>query len=379
MVEIRKVTNKAELREFINFRTRLYKDCQQAVPYLFLDEVNTLSSDKNASFECCEAEYFVAVSNGETVGRVACVINHRANEQWNSKTVRFGWLDFVDDVEVLKALLGTVEAWGRQRGMTSIVGPMGFTDMDREGMLVEGFNEMGNMYTNYNYAYYPEYIEKLDGWAKDNDYVEYKIRVPEVIPEKFLKVAEMIEKRYNLHARKLTRHELLHEGYGQRVFELVNATYNKLYGYSQLSDKQIDQLVDSYIKLADLNLVTVVEDWNNGHRMVGFGITFPSFSEALRASGGKLLPLGWWRMLKIIKWHTTDTVDLLLIGVLPEYRSKGANALIFCDLIKTFQRYQFKWAQAMPQMESNEGVRNQWQYLDAEQHRRHRCYKKNIE
>jgi GNAT superfamily N-acetyltransferase len=216
----------------------------------------------------------------------------------------------------------------------------------------------------------------MAGFTKDNDYVECKVKIPEVVPEKFAKITEMVCNRYHLRVHKFTRRELVDEGYGRQVFELLNATYKDLYGFSQLSDAQIDKLVNDYIKIADLNLVTAVMD---GDKMVGFGVTFPSFSRALQKTrDGRFLPFGWWQLLKILKWHKTNVVDLLLIGVLPEYRSKGANALIFDDLIRQFRRYGFEWAETGPQMETNEGVLSQWQYLESTQHRRHRCYRKRF-
>ena len=379
-VEIKEVTNKKELKRFIQFRYDLYRNCRQAVPFLFSEEMNTLRNDLNACFDFCEATYFMAFRGDEMVGRVAAMINHRANERWQRKDVRFGWLDFIDDPAVSRALMEAVEKWGKEKGMTEIAGPLGFTDMDREGLLVEGFDQDATMYINYNYPYYMEHIEQMGGFQKDNDYMEYRVKVPEQVPEKFHKIAEMIRKRYNLQVRKFTRHDLLKGGKGKEIFDIVNATYKDLYGYSQLSEKQISQLVDQYIKVADLNLITAIEDWNTPeHKMVGFGVTFPSFNHALRHTrDGRMLPFGWWHMLKVLKWHQTDVVDLLLIGVLPEYRAKGANSLIFDDLIQWFQRYGFKWAEAMPQMESNEHMRGQWQYLEATQHRRHRCYRKKL-
>ena len=374
MVEIHKVSTKHELKQFIQFFYDLYRNCEQAVPFLFFDELATLQRDKNPSFECCEADYFLAYKDGKVAGRVAAIINHRANEHWKVKQVRFGWFDFIDDIEVSTALLDTVEKWGRERGMTEIVGPMGFIDTDREGMLVEGFDELTTMYINYNYSYYSEHIARIGGFAKDNDYVEMKVKVPVDDNFKFHKVAEMVKQRYGLQVHKFTRRELINGGYGREVFRLLNATYKDLYGFSQLSEQQVDKLVNDYIKIADLNLVTAVMD---GDLMIGFGITFPSFSRALQKTrDGRMLPFGWWHLLKTLKRHNTDTVDLLLIGILPEYRAKGANALIFDDLIHQFQRYGFKWAEAMPMMESNTKVLAQWQYLDSYIHRRHRCFKK---
>jgi GNAT superfamily N-acetyltransferase len=374
MVEIREVKSRSELKKFIQFYYDLYRGCDCAVPFLYFDEMATLRSDKNPSFECCEAQYFLAYKDGKIVGRVAAIINRRANERWNCHQVRFGWFDFIDDLEVSTALLKAVEDWGRERGMVEMAGPLGFIDTDREGMLVEGFDQLASMYVNYNYPYYPRHIEQMSGFKKDNDYVECKVKVPKVVPEKFVKVTDMVQRRYGLKVHKFTRHELIEEGYGRKVFDLLNATYADLYGFSQLSDRQIDKLVNDYIKIADLNLVTAIMD---AEKMVGFGITFPSFSRALQKTrDGRLFPFGWWHMLKILKWHKTPIVDLLLIGVLPEYRAKGANALIFNDLIPYFQQYNFEYAETGPMMETNEGVLSQWQYLEATVHRRHRCYRK---
>ena len=376
MVEIKEVTTKADLGLFVQFYYDLYRGNDCAVPFLYSEEMATLRSDKNPSFECCESKYFLAYKDGKIAGRVAAIINRRANERWNCHQVRFGWFDFIDDIDVSTALLKAVEDWGIEKGMNEIAGPLGFIDTDREGMLVEGFDQLSTMYINYNYPYYPQHMERMEGFQKDNDYLEMKVKVPEVVPEKFAKLTEMVKKRYGLRVHKFTRRELIEQNYGRRVFQLLNATYKDLYGFSQLSETQVDKLVNDYIKIADLNLVTAIMD---GDKMVGFGITFPSFSRALQKTrDGRFLPFGWWHLLKILKWHKTPIVDLLLIGVLPEYRSKGANALIFDDLIRQFQAYGFEWAETGPQMETNEGVLSHWQYLESINHRRHRCYRKKL-
>ena len=373
-IEIRPVTTRRELQQFVQFYYDLYRGNDHAVPYLYSEEMSVLREDRNSSFECCEAQYFMAFKDDKMVGRVAAIINNRANERWDRKQVRFSWFDFVDDQEVSAALLKAVEDWGRSKGMTEITGPIGFIDTDREGMLVDGFDRLSTMYINYNYPYYPQHMEQFAGYEKANDWIELRVKVPEVVPDKFAKITEMVRKRYGLRVHKFTRKELIADGWGKRIFDLLNETYKDLYGFSQLSNHQIEQLVNDYVKIADLNLVTGVMD---GDKLVGFGITFPSFSRALKKTrDGRYLPFGWWHLLKILKWHKTDTVDLLLIGVLPEDRSKGANALIFDDLIRQFQRYGFDWAETGPQMESNEGVLSQWQYLESTPHRRHRCYRK---
>lgn len=378
-VQIKRVETKKDLKDFIEFHYDLYEGNQYDAPNLYSDELNTLSRDKNAAFDFCEAEYYLALKEGKVVGRVAAIINNRANEKWKKKDVRFGWIDFIDDIEVTSALLKAVEDYGKEKGMTSIVGPLGFTDMDPEGMLTWGFDQLGTMATIYNYDYYPQHMEKVGGWEKDNDYVEYRLDVPETAPEKYTKIAEMVEKRYNLHARKLTKKEIFEGGYGKKLFDLINVTYAHLYGFSELTDRQIDQYVKMYFPLADLDLITVIEDGNKDNQLVGLAITIPSLTRALqKCRRGRLFPLGWWHLLRAIKFHKTEVVDLLLIGVLPEYRSKGANALVFADLIPRYVKYGFKWGETHVEMETNESVQSQWGPLDPIMHKKRRCYRKQI-
>ena len=380
-VQIKKVETKADLRRFIDFHYDLYKGNAYDAPNLFSDDMNTLSKDRNAAFDFCTAEYFLAYKDNKIVGRVAAIINNSANTKWDRKAVRFGWIDFVDDIEVSTALLNAVEDYGRQNGMTEVIGPLGFTDMDPEGMLTAGFDQLGTQATIYNYPYYPEHMERMGGWEKDNDYVEYKLFVPEQIPEKYTKVAEMIQKRYNLRVKKLKRNEIFgKDGYGQKIFDIINATFKDLYGYSTLTQRQIDQYVKMYLPMIDLDLVTLIEDWSTPeHPLVGVGITLPSLTRALqKCRRGRLFPFGWIHILRALKMHKTNIVDLLLVGVLPEYRSKGANALLFYDLIPRYQAYGFEWGETHVEMETNQKLQGQWQYLERECHKRRRCYKKNI-
>lgn len=377
-IQVIEVATGKQRKAFVDFFYDLYRDSPYAVPYLYLAEKLTLKPGSNPAFEFCEAQCFLAYKDGKVVGRVAAIINHRANDYWKREMARFGWFDFVDDPKVSEALLLAVEKWGKGKGMTEIAGPFGFEDMDREGMLVDGFDELSSMYVNYNYPYYPKHMDRL-GYRKDNDYVEYRIKVPEVTPEKFARTAKLIKTRYHLEERKFSHREMTKGGRARELFNILNITYGNLYGYSQLSTEQIDTITNNYIKLADLNLVTCVVDTEKNDKMVGFGVSFPSFSEALRHTrNGHLLPFGWWHLLKVMKWHKTPTVDLLLIGVLPEYRVKGANAIIFNDLISWYRRYGFKYAVTGPQMETNKGVLSQWQYLESEEIRRHRIYVKDI-
>ena len=381
-IEIKRVSDKRGLDTFIQLHYDLYRGNQFDAPNLYRDEVNTLSRDKNSAFDFCEAEYFLAYRDGKVVGRVAAIINHRYNEQWQRPCVRFGWLDLIDDAEVMRALLNAVEEYGKQKGMKEIIGPLGFTDMDPEGMLTYGFDQLGTMATLYNYEYYPRLMEQMEGYEKDNDYVEYKVFVPESgMPEKMKRVAELTMERYNLHVRKLTKQDIFGpEKYGHRVFEVINKTFGHLYGYSQMSEKQIDEYVDMYFKFIELDLICVIEDWNTpNHDCIGVGITIPSLTKALqKCRNGRLWPFGWWHIIRALKFKKTDVVDCLLIGVLPEYRAKGANALLFYDLIPIYQKYGFKWGETHVEMETNGKVQSQWMYFDHEQHKRRRCYKKQL-
>ena len=377
-ITIKRVESKRDLKRFIELHYDLYAGNPYDVPNLFNDEMKTLSKDKNAAFEFCEAEYFMAYNaEHQLVGRVAAIINHRANKRWGRLCVRFGWIDFIDDINVSRALLQAVEDYGRSKGMNEMIGPLGFTDLDPEGMLTWGFDQLGTMPTIYNYSYYPEHMEQLGDFEKDNDYVEFKLMVPDTVPEKYTKISRMIETRYNLHVRKFTKKDIFEGGYGSKIFELINTCFKDLYGYSELSDKQISQYIDMYLPMADLSLITGVEDWNAGKKLVAVGISIPSLSVALqKCRRGRLFPMGWWHILRALKQHKTKGVDLLLLGVLPEYRMKGANALMFSDLIPRYQAYGFEWGESQVEMETNENVQSQWQYLETILHKRRRCYKK---
>ena len=378
-VEIKKVETKKELTAFIDFHYDLYEGNEYDTPTLFSDDWNTFNKKKNAAFEFCDAEYFLAYRDGKIVGRVAAIINRRANEKWQRKSVRFGWIDFIDDIEVSGALLKTVEDYGRQHGMTEIVGPLGFTDMDPEGMLTWGFDQLGTMATIDNYPYYPEHMEKLGGYEKDNDYVEYKMMVPETVPEKYTKVARVVENRFNLHVKKFTKKDVYKGGYGQKMFELINESFRDLYGYSEMTPRQIKQYLDMWMPLVNFDFVAGVVDGNKNDELVGIGITIPSLAHALKkCRRGRLLPFGWWSVLRALKFGKTNIVDLLLIAIKPEYRAKGANALMFADLIPVYQKFGIEWGESQVEMESNENVQSQWGPLNPIHHKSRRCYRKSI-
>ena len=375
-VEIKKVTTKSELKRFILFNYEFYKDNPYSVPDLYDDMLNTFSPKKNAAFEFCEADYFLALRDGKIVGRVAAIINRRANETWNRKTVRFGWIDFIDDMEVSTALIDTVKQWGKERGMTEIEGPLGFTDMDAEGMLVEGFDQLSTMATIYNYPYYPQHMERL-GLSKSADWVEMKIYVPDAIPEKHRRISDIIAKRYNLHIRKLkSKKEVRQSGVAHDIFRLINDAYTPLFGYSRMTERQIDQYVKMYVPVLDLRMVSIVE--NEQNEIVAVGISMASLSRALQKAKGRLLLFGWYHLLKALMWKRPKVLDLLLVAVRPDYQGKGVNALLFTDLIPVYKELGFEYAESNPELEMNEKVQNQWQYFKTEQHKRRRCFKADI-
>ena len=372
---IKTVTTRKELKTFVRFANKLYKGNKYYVPSMPFDDLNTLDKDKNGAFEFCEAEYYLAYKNGVLVGRVAAIVNHKANESWKVKQVRFGWFDFIDDMEVSAALLDAVIAFGRERGMTQIVGPLGFTDFDPEGMLVEGFDRLSTMALIYNHPYYPEHMKKL-GYYKETGWLEYRITIPTEVPERHRRLAELVKERNNLTLRKLTRRQIRKENYGVKLFNLINDTYCKLYGYSLLSDRQIEQYVDLYLSLVDPSMLNFVEDENGD--LIAAAITIPSLSEALQKCNGEIFPFGWWYLLKNMFIKKPDTLDLLLIGVRPDYQNKGVPTLVICDLIETFNRLGFRYAESNANLETNTSIQSLWGPFEKEQHKKRWVFGKDI-
>lgn len=375
MVEIRQIDpTKANLRKFIKFQIDLYKGNDCYVPPLIDGDIDTLDPKRNPAFDHCEAAYFMAYENSKPVGRIAAIINHQVNEKEGSKQLRFGFVDFIDDMKVSEALFDAAIKWGKQKGMNRIVGPLGFTDLDHEGMLIDGFDELGTMATIYNYPYYPKHVELL-GFEKDADWLEFVMTVPDAIPDKFNRIADIVKKKFNLRVLKIASRKEIKEKYGHALFELINEAYADLYGYSRLTPRQIDYYVDMYIGLLNLDLVPLIVDADD--KLVGVGVSMQSMSRALQKSKGQLFPFGWWHLLKGLKGKT-DRVDLMLVAIKPEYQSKGVNALLFQELIPTYAKYGFKWAESNPEMEGNTKVQSQWEYFERRQHRRRRCFAKEI-
>lgn len=363
-----------QLHQYVQFGIDLYKGNDCYVPPLIMDEVGTLSPDVNPAFDFCDAQSFMAFRNGEPVGTITAIINKAYNEKTGEKLMRFGFVNFIDDQEVVDELFAAAEEWGRSRGMTEIVGPMGFSDMDHEGMLIEGFDELGTMATIYNYPYYPAHMERM-GYEKDVDWIEFRMTVPEAIPEKHVRIAEIVARKYGLSVKKYTSRSKIKKEYGHAIFELVNEAYADLYGFVPLTERQIDFYIKAYIGVLRLEDVCLVVDSEG--KLVALGISMPSLSRALQKSKGKMFPFGWWHLLKAIRGNT-DVVDLLLVAVKPEYQSRGVNALIFADLIPQYNKNGYKYAESNLELEGNENVQKQWEYFERRQHRRRRAFRKKL-
>lgn len=375
-IEIRAVdhSKRSQIRKFVKFGIDFYKDNPYYVPPLVMDDTNTLSPKKNPAFDFCEAQAFMAYRDGKPVGRIAGIINHKVNGRTGRKDLRFGFVDFIDDPEVSQALFDAVSQWGRVKGMTSIVGPLGFTDIDQEGMLTFGYDEVGTMATIYNYPYYPQHMERM-GFEKDADWMEYYLTVPDAVPEKHRRIAEIVKERNGLKVKKYSSRKKIREEYGVALFELINEAYDKLYGYSPLSPKQIQYYINMYLSILNLELVTVVTDADD--KIVAIGISIQSFSKALQKCRGRIFPFGWVHLLPVLLGKS-DAVDLLLIAVKPEYQSKGVNALLFADLIPYYIKNGYRHAESNPELESNAKVQNQWGSFEARQHRRRRAFRKPL-
>ncbi|MCK9180444.1 MAG: N-acetyltransferase [Bacteroides sp.] len=376
-IEIKRVKSKKDLKKFIRFNYELYKDNKYSVPDLYEGMLDTFNPKKNSAFEVCEAAYFLAYKDSEIVGRIAAIIHHEANKVWNKKAIRFGWIDFIDDIEVSKALLLAVEEWGKQRGMTEMHGPLGFTDLDAEGMLIEGFDQLSTMASIYNYPYYPKHMEQL-GFEKDADWVEFKITIPDAIPEKHMRITRIVKEKYKLKIKKYSSGKKAAAEYGDAVFQLMNEAYAPLYGFAPLTQGQIDQYVAMYLPLLDMRMVTFVV--NEKDELVAFGVSMPSLSEALQKAKGKLLPFGWIPLAKaLFMKRRAKILDLLIVAVKPEYQNKGVNALLFSDLIPVYHELGFEFAETNPELELNDKVQAQWNYFETEQHKRRRAYIKQID
>ncbi len=375
-IEIKEVRNRRQLRKFVNFPERLYKNNPYYVPPLVFDQMDTLDPKNAAAKEFCDWKLYLAYKDGKPAGRVAAIVNKLANKQWNHNQVRFGWYDFINDPEVAEALMEKVCEFGRKYGMEAVVGPLGFTDFDPEGLLVEGYDRLSTMALIYNHPYYVDIIENM-GFVKDADWIEYKIYIPEQLPDRIDRVMNLIQERYDVHIRPITRKIIKQEDYGHKMFKAINKCYKDLYNFTVLPDGMADKYLDFYLSILDLRYISVVE--NNRNELVAFGVTMPSIVRALQKSRGKLFPFGWWWILKSLFWKREEGVELLLVGVLPEYQNTGILSMVQADMFKKYCKFGVKWAESNAILETN--VKNQGQFrdYDPECKKRRRSYIKRLD
>ena len=376
-VIVKEVKSRRGMDDFVRLPRRLYKDFPCYVPDLESDVRHTFDARRNAALEFSDISAFVAYDeSGRPVGRVAAIINRHANRKWGTKEVRFGFIEFEDDLRISSALLDAVGAWGRERGMERVVGPMGIFDFDKEGMLLEDFDRPGSSITIYNPPYYPRHLEAL-GFEKEVDWVQARIEVPQELPPRYVRTAALAKEMFGLRVRKLTRRELRHTDIGRRIFRLLNEAYAPLYGYTELQDSQIDEYLDRYVPLLDLRMVPVVE--NERGELVGVAITMPSLTRALQKGRGRLWPFGWFHLLRSLKWKNEGKADLYLVAVRPDYQGLGVNALFFTELIPIYNKLGFREAETGPQLEDNFKELSQWKPLGPTVGKRRRCYRKDID
>lgn len=374
-VIIKEVKTRSDLRKFVNFPEKLYRDNPYYVPPIVFDQMDTLDQKKGAAQEFCDSKLYLAYKDGEIVGRVAAIINKLANNQWEHQEVRFGWYDFIDDREVSKALFEKVEEFGREYGMESIVGPLGFTDFDPEGLLIDGYDQLSTMALIYNHPYYVDHFEAL-GLAKDADWIEFKVYVPKQLPERMLRISKIIEQRSNVHVVPLTKAKV-RNGYGQKLFKIINECYKKLYNYTVLPESMADKYIGFYLSVLDMRYVTIIE--NERDEIVAFGVTMPSLAKALQKSRGKLFPFGWWHLLKALSFKRDVGAELLLVGVHPDYQNTGINSLIFADMFKKYSELGIEWAETNAILETNTKNQAQFKEFDHECKKRRRSYIKKLE
>ena len=372
MYKIREVKTKKELKAFVKFPFTLYKGNQNWVPPLIMDELNVFNPKKNPAFEHCEIRYWMVFENESPVGRIAGIIHEE--EAREEKMIRFGWIDFIDDIGVVQMLLNAVADWGKERGLMDMHGPMGFTDMDYEGMLVEGFDTPGTIATIYNYPYYPKLLEEL-GFEKSIDWVELKGKVPKEAPRRVIRRAEIVENRFEFKSLKLKSKKEA-QAYGKELFDVLNEAYAELYGFHRLTEKQIDFYISQYLGFVVVDLLSLIVDKDG--KLVGFAITMPSLTKAFQKAQGRLLPTGFLHILQALK--KSDLADMYLIGVLPEYQKYGVTAIIFRDLIQAYIKRGVKYALTNQMLESNQNVLTQFNEFQesSEIYKRRRCYKKAL-
>lgn len=375
-IDVVKVTSRKQMNDFIRLPYYIYKNCPQYVPD-FEDDIRQLFNAKtNPAYDFSDIQPFVAYRNHVPLGRIVGIINRKANARWHTHNVRFSLIEFIDDAEVSSALVQAVASWGRSLGMDTIDGPLGTTDFDKEGMLVEDFQLRGTMNTIYNPDYYPHHLEAL-GFAKEVDWVQVRINIPPEVPARYARTAQYVREQMGLKVVTVTNSDIVKHGYGRKIFDLLNRAYTPIFGFSALSERQVSQFVDKYLRLIDKRLIPIV--LNEREELVGVAVTMGCLSGAMQKAHGRLWPLGWWHLVRAMKWKHEDSAELLLVAIDPDYQGMGVNALFFDYLIPVYNAYGFRWAETGPQLEDNVRELSQWKALKPEFVKRRRCYTKQID
>ena len=375
-VEVKAISTKKEIKKFIQFANDLYQECPYYCPPLFLDEMAVFDRKKNPAMDFSDFQLFLAYRDTKIVGRIAALINEKANQAWNVKHVRFGWMDFIDDLEVSRALLDAVADWGKKRGMTEINGPVGFTDWDHEGLLLEGYNYVAPLASLYNYPYYVKHMDAY-GLTKDADWVEMLITCPKQVPEKMARVAEIVKERSHVRVDKVKNARELVRKYGNTFMDVLDEAYQKLYNFQPMTERQKLYYRDIYFPILNFDFVTIIV--NEKNEIVGVGLGMPDISDAVRKCGGKLFPFGWYHILRALRAKKMKHFDLLLVAVRPDYQDKGINSLFFADQIPYFNKYGVETLDTTSILETNMKNQQQFQLLEHKYHKRRRAYIKSIE
>lgn len=374
-IVVKEVKSKCELRKFVQFGIDLYKDNPYYCPPIFFDEINSFNPKTNPALEVCDFVIYMAYRNNQIVGRIVGIINNRANEAWNVKKCRFGWFDFIDDYEVFKSLLDAVALWGKSRRMSSLNGPVGFTDFDKEGLLIEGFNYNAPMASLYTHPYYIAHYERY-GLVKEADWIEFQITPPAEAPERMRRMAKIVEQRNNLRTVKVKNSRELKKRYGYTYFDVLDQAYQKLYNYQPMTERQKRYYCQMYFPLVNFDFVTMVA--NEQDEIVAVGLGMPSLSDALRKCGGHLFPFGWYHLIKALKAKKMTDFDLLLIAVRPDYQDKGLTAMIFNEMTPYFVQYGIKRVETTSILETNNKSLANFADFDSIQHKRRRAYTKEL-
>ncbi len=369
-IEIREIKGRRELKKFVAFQNTLYKGNPYYVPCLQFDELDTLDPQKNPAYDYCDARFFMAYIDGKPVGRICGLLNREYNRCWNRRCVRFTRFDYIDDIRVSHKLIAYVEEWALSQGMQEVQGPMGFCDLDKEGMLVEGFEEKSMFFTIYNFPYYIEHMEKL-GYIKSVDWIEFQITAPKSLDPRIEKIANASLEKNNLRSVRLKKTRDV-VPYAKGIFDLLYEAYKPLYGVIPLNDKQVDMYLDQFLMMVRPEFLSLIVDEND--TPVAFGLVVPTMSDAAIKSGGKLFPFGFIHILKALKAKKSDVLEFMLVAVKPELQSRGVNAKMLCEMFEGAEKFEVKYCETGPMLETNSKIHLMWKRFEHRQHKRRRCY-----